>query len=54
MHNSKPSQPITYIYDDAQALEKLDDQSYDAVICNMALMDIPDIQSTLQAVHRIL
>ena len=46
--------PITYIHDDAQSLTKIADQSFDVVVCNMALMDIPDIERTLSAVHRVL
>ena len=46
--------PITYIRDDAQLLTKLADQSFDLVVCIMALMDIPDIGKTLGAVHRVL
>jgi 2-polyprenyl-3-methyl-5-hydroxy-6-metoxy-1,4-benzoquinol methylase len=45
---------ITYIHDDAQSLTQLADQSFDLVVCNMALMDIPDIGKTLGAVHRVL
>ncbi len=47
-------QAITYLNDDAQTLGKLQDRSFDAVICNMALMDIPDLHSTFLSVHRIL
>jgi 2-polyprenyl-3-methyl-5-hydroxy-6-metoxy-1,4-benzoquinol methylase len=43
---------ITYINDDAQTLGKLAGQSFDAIICNLALMDIPDLQATFQTVHR--
>jgi 2-polyprenyl-3-methyl-5-hydroxy-6-metoxy-1,4-benzoquinol methylase len=45
---------ITYVQDDAQRLSKLADHSFDIVVCNMALMDIPDIDKTFNAVHRIL
>jgi SAM-dependent methyltransferase len=45
---------ISYVHDDAQRLEKLDAQIFDAVVCNMALMDIQDIRLTFQAVYRVL
>ena len=45
---------IKYIRDDAQALERSDDRSYDAVVCDLALMDIPDLGATITAVWRVL
>ena len=45
---------ITYRCDDAQALRTLGDESFDAVVCHMALMDIPDLQATVRAVRRVL
>ncbi len=45
---------ITYILDDAQSLNQLSDASMDAVICHMALMDIPDLTATVSSVRRIL
>lgn len=44
---------ITYIHDDAQTLTTLNDTIFDGVLCNMSLMDIPDIQAMLQQVWRI-
>ena len=49
-----PNQTINFIQDDAQVLGRLDAEFFDAVLCNLALMDIPDIQATFQAVHRTL
>lgn len=46
--------PITYRYDDAQAATTLGDASFDGVTCNMALMDIPDLDAAMRTVARIL
>lgn len=48
------SQAILYQNDDAQQGQTLADASFDGVVCNMALMDIPDLTATFQTVHRIL
>ncbi len=45
---------IQYAIDDATTLSTLADQSVDGVICNLALMDIPDLAATYQSVWRIL
>lgn len=45
---------IVYIHDDAQTLSKLNSAEFEGVVCNMALMDIPDIKATFQQVQRIL
>lgn len=45
---------IIYIQDDAQSLTSLEDATFDGVVCNLALMDIPDFKQTLQSVQRIL
>ena len=45
---------ISYLVDDAQTLSRLEDDSFDGLICNMALMDIPDLAATYQAIHRVL
>src|SRR5947209_7303214 len=34
---------IVYVQDDAQSLNSLVDASFDMVLCNLALMDIPNI-----------
>jgi ubiquinone/menaquinone biosynthesis C-methylase UbiE len=44
---------IAYIQGDAQALP-LQSETYDGVICNMALMDIPDLAATFVSVKRML
>lgn len=45
---------ITYRRDDAQQLTSVGNAACDGVVCNMALMDISDIEAVFQAVHRIL
>lgn len=44
---------IDYRQDDAQALATVA-AAYDGVVCNMALMDIPDLAACLRAVARVL
>jgi ubiquinone/menaquinone biosynthesis C-methylase UbiE len=45
---------ITYIQDDAQELNSVAGAIFEGVVCNMALMDIPDVQATFQNVRRVL
>ena len=45
---------IEYTVDDAQRLTSLPDSLFDIVVCNMALMDIPNLDATYGAVNRIL
>jgi ubiquinone/menaquinone biosynthesis C-methylase UbiE len=45
---------ITYRADDAQRLATVGDASIDTVSCQLGLMDIPDLDATLAAVHRVL
>lgn len=45
---------ITYLQRDAQQLPGIPDETFDGVVCNLALMDIPDLLSTFQAVYRVL
>lgn len=45
---------ITYVHADVQRLEPFDDGSFDAAVCHMALMDIPDLTATLRSVARVL
>lgn len=47
-------QGIEYLHDDAQDLGRLGDASFDAVVCHMALVDIPELEPTLRAIARIL
>jgi len=45
---------ITYQVDDAETLATLAGNAFDGVVCHLALMDIPDLPATLQAVWRVL
>lgn len=48
------SKMIEYVEDDAQTLSSIGDSQFDAVICNMALMDICDLRATFHSVFRVL
>ena len=45
---------IQYRCADAQSLHGIEDASFDSVVCNLALMDIPDLAATFRAVRRVL
>jgi len=45
---------VTYLGGDAQKLDAVADRTFDGVVCNMALMDIPDLAAALRTVSRIL
>jgi SAM-dependent methyltransferase len=45
---------VSYIRDDAQRLGAVRDSVFDGVVCNMALMDIPELSPTVGAVARVL
>ena len=45
---------IRFVHDDAQKLTSLSDGSFDLVVCNMALMDIEDLQQLYASVSRVL
>lgn len=45
---------VEYVCDDAQELSRLEDDSFDIVVCHMALMDIADLERTYGAVRRVL
>jgi len=45
---------IEFVAMDAQALEALAPSSFDAVVCNMALMDIESLPAVVSQVHRVL
>ena len=44
----------TFIQDDAQHLRSQADATFDVVVSNLALMDMPDLQAVYRAVYRIL
>ena len=45
---------IAYLQADAQGLDALAPLLFDGVVCHMALMDIPDLVSTLKGIARVL
>lgn len=45
---------INYVVDDATMLTKLANAQFDGVVCNLALMDMPDLPAVLAAVRRVL
>jgi ubiquinone/menaquinone biosynthesis C-methylase UbiE len=45
---------IEYLHADARALDGVADGAFEGVLCNMALMDIPDLAPTLHTVARVL
>ena len=53
-HEAAQPLGITYLESDAQDLAELPDEAFDLVTCQLALMDIPDLDATLAAVRRVL
>jgi SAM-dependent methyltransferase len=53
-HEAEQPLGITYLESDAQRLAELPDEVFDLVTCQLALMDIPGLDPTLSAVHRVL
>lgn len=45
---------ITYYLADAQNLPVFDGEPFDGVVCNMALIDIPDLEKAVAGIGRIL
>lgn len=45
---------IRYLVDDAMVLRSLEKETFDGVVCNMALMDIPNLDAVYKVVWRIL
>jgi SAM-dependent methyltransferase len=53
-HGAPEGCEVSYVVDDAQTLGAFDAASFDGVTCQLALMDIPDLDATLTAVRRVL
>jgi len=53
-HGAAEGSDVSYVVDDAQTLAEFDPASFDGVTCQLALMDIPDLDATLAAVRRVL
>lgn len=52
-HEAADPRGITYVPGNAQDLTEFADESFDGVLCHMALMDIPDIAATMRSVARV-
>lgn len=46
--------PLSFVRDNAETLATIRDATFDGATCQLGLMDIPDLESTLRAVHRVL
>ena len=53
-HDAAAGHGITYVQGDAQDLAPFSDQSFDGVVCHMALMDIPALSPAVGSVARVL
>ncbi|PRO66418.1 class I SAM-dependent methyltransferase [Alkalicoccus urumqiensis] len=49
-----PAAPIHYIQENAETLASLNSRTFDAVISNMVMQDLGDIEEAFGAVHRVL
>ncbi len=49
-----PHRELAYVVDDAQQLATLETATFDGATCQLGLMDIEDLGSTLTAIHRVL
>lgn len=45
---------VSYVVDDAHTLAAFETGAFDGVTCQLALMDIPDLDATMSSVHRVL
>jgi SAM-dependent methyltransferase len=45
---------VDYVRGDARSLPEFPDEAFDGLVCNLALMDIPDLEATLCSVSRVL
>lgn len=52
-HESADRRGITYLQGDAQDLAGFGDESFDGVLCHMALMDLPNLAPTIRSVARV-
>jgi 2-polyprenyl-3-methyl-5-hydroxy-6-metoxy-1,4-benzoquinol methylase len=53
-YESAAPRGVTYVHADVERTDALQDERFDGVICNMALMDIPNLEPALRTVSRIL
>lgn len=53
-HEGPVGSELVYVVDDAQTLATFADRSFEGATCQLGLMDIPDLDAVLAAVHRVL
>lgn len=53
-HEERQPLGISYIHDNAESLDRLGSGAFDVVICNMALMDMPNLKNVFHSVYRVL
>lgn len=53
-HGTPTGPDIRYLVDDAETLSQLEDSTFDGAVCQLGLMDIPDLDSALTAIYRVL
>lgn len=49
-----PHPSLRYVVDNAETLDSIEDEQFELVVCNLALMDIPDLSQTVKTVWRVL
>lgn len=53
-HGTPTGHEITFAVDDGETLATLDDNSFEGATCQLALMDIPDLDGALASIARVL
>ncbi len=53
-HGAPAGSDVSYLVDDAQELGTVGTATFDGATCQLGLMDMPDLDSTLAAVRRVL
>lgn len=53
-HEREQPRGIEYVHGDARGLDDVPDESFDGVVCHMAMMDIADLEPMIESVTRIL
>lgn len=53
-HGTPSGAPIQWVLDDAQTLSAFDGDTFDVVTCQLALMDVEDLDATLSSIARVL
>lgn len=53
-HGAAADHDVSYVVDDAQQLAKFGPGTFDGVTCQLALMDIADLDATMTSIRRVL